>query len=447
MAVQAKPTTASLPDTLRLLTQVILPTYAKGPIIRRPGVVGFVERFDLDAKAVRQMQSMREKYGPGPLKMAVPFISRAMVMEPGHVSDLLERTPEPFGTSTVEKNAALSHFQPRGSLVSSGDERAVRRDLNERALQADRPVHDHGQRFIDVINEEARILLEQADRKGGELSWDPFFDAWFRVVRRVVFGDHMRDDKELTDLVFQLRRHGNWAFFKPKNTKLRDEMHRLLEGAIANAAPDSLAGLMKDMPADGENAPPDQVLQWLFAIDPAGMSVFRSLALLATHPQAMERARQEIRDDETGRQRMPFLRSTVLESQRLWPTTPFLLRQSTTKTAWGDTTLPDKTGLIIFTPYFHRDSDRLEFADRFAPEIWQDGRTTSHLSLVPFSAGPGICPGRWVVLLLTGAFIAALIDGRNVEVTSHHRKTMTPNAPLPGTMDNYTLRFQVSPQA
>src|SRR5690606_40191728 len=121
MAVQAKPTTASLPDTLKLLTQVILPTYAKGPIIRRPGVVGFVDRFDLDTKAVRTMQGLREKYGPGPLKMAVPFLSRAMVMDPGHVEDVLERTPEPFGTKTYEKNAALSHFQPRGSLISSGD--------------------------------------------------------------------------------------------------------------------------------------------------------------------------------------------------------------------------------------------------------------------------------------------------------------------------------------
>src|SRR5690606_28677518 len=149
-----------------------------------------------------------------------------------------------FGTSTDEKDAALSHFQPRGSLVSSGDERTVRRELNERALQTDRPVHDHGQRFIDVITEEARILLEQSDRKGGELGWDPFFDAWFRVVRRVVFGDHMRDDKEMTDQVFELRRQGNWAFFKPKNTDLRAEMHRLLEGAIENASPDSLAGML-----------------------------------------------------------------------------------------------------------------------------------------------------------------------------------------------------------
>jgi len=159
----------------------------------------------------------------------------------------------------------------------------------------------------------------------------------------------------------------------------------------------------------------------------------------------MERARQEIRDDETGRQRMPFLRSTVLESQRLWPTTPFLLRQSTTKTVWGDKNLPAKTGLIIFTPYFHRDTERLEFADRFAPEIWKDGRTSSHQSIVPFSDGSGVCPGRWVVLLLTGAFIAGLIDGREVTIASQH--TLGPDAPLPGTMDNYTLRFRVSPVA
>src|SRR5690606_40944002 len=92
-----------------------------------------------------------------------------------------------------------------------------------------------------------------------------------------------------------------------------------------------------------------------------------------------------------------------------------------------------------------RDTECLGFANRFAAELWEGGRTTSQLSVVPFGAGPGICPGRWVVLLLTGAFIAGLIDGREVKIASQH--TLGPDAPLPGTMDNYTLRFRVSPVA
>lgn len=445
MAVQASPSKASVPDTLKLLAEVIIPTVAKGPIIRRPKVVALAERFNLDTRAVRRVQTLRRTYGPGVLQLPVPFFPRAVVLDPDDVNDILERTPEPFATKTDEKTAALSHFEPKTSLISSGQERTVRRELNERALNSDQPVHHHGNTFVNVLQEEAAALLEDVDRNGGELAWDPFFDAWFRVVRRVVFGDHMRDEKELTDLVFQLRRNGNWAFFKPKNTDVRERMHALLEESITNAAPGSLAGMLAGMPADGENAPPDQVLQWLFAIDPAGMTTFRSLALLATHPEGMERARQEIRDDETGRQKLPFLRATVLESLRLWPTTPLLLRQSTTETAWESGTLPAKTGLLIFAPYFHRDESRLSFAHRFAPETWQDGNTSSDLALVPFSAGPGICPGRWVVLLLTSAFLGELIEGRDARITSQQK--LGPDTPLPGTLNNYGLRFRLSPVA
>jgi hypothetical protein len=46
---------ASLSDTIGLFAGVVAPTIAKGPIIRRPAMVGLAERLDLDRSAVRQM--------------------------------------------------------------------------------------------------------------------------------------------------------------------------------------------------------------------------------------------------------------------------------------------------------------------------------------------------------------------------------------------------------
>jgi hypothetical protein len=90
------------------------------------------------------------------------------------------------------------------------------------------------------------------------------------------------------------------------------------------AEPGSLAAVMARTRTTATTAPLHQVPQWLFAFDPAGMATFRALALLATHPQAAERGRAEARaaTAESGWHH-PFLRATVLEALRLWPTTPW----------------------------------------------------------------------------------------------------------------------------
>ena len=437
--------TASVPDTLKLLAEVVAPTLAKGPIIRRPAMVRLVERFDLDARAVRRVQALRERYGPVTLKTPIPGFNRALVISSDHVHEILQNTPEPFTTDSSEKHGALSHLQPRGSLISRRAERTVRREINELALQTNMPVHHHAARFVDIVNEEADTLLQWVGDRG-ELDYDTFFEAWFRVVRRVVFGDDARDDTELTDMSFQLRRDGNWAHFKPTKKALRERFLQRLQERIDTAAPDSLAGMFRDIPDAEAGDPNHQVPQWLFAYDPAGMTTFRSLAILASHPEAMARARQEVAGDESGGQYLPYLRATLLESLRLWPTTPLLLRQTTKETPLGGSTAGKDLGLLIFAPYFHRDETRLEFANRFAPEIWEGGKTASDLPLVPFSDGPGICPGRNVVLLTTTAFIARVISGHDLTLTSHHKDTMRPGA-LPATLDNFTTRFRLSPRA
>lgn len=194
MTSQDQIVTASLPDTLKLLAEVVVPTVAKGPIIRRPAMVGLVERFDLDARAVRRVQALRETYGPVTLKVPIPGFKRALVISPDHVHEILDRTPEPFTTDSSEKHGALSHLQPKGSLISRGHERTIRRDVNEVALQTGMPVHLHAEHFVDIVNEEADTLLRWVGDRG-ELAYDRFFEAWFRVVRRA--GRHRADGDEL----------------------------------------------------------------------------------------------------------------------------------------------------------------------------------------------------------------------------------------------------------
>lgn len=441
MATQNTIPTASIKDTLSMVAEVVLPTVAKGPLIRRRKMVAMAERFELDKRAVRRMQKLQEKYGPGPLMLRVPRWSRAVILAPEHVHQVLERTPEPFATETDEKRAALAHFEPRTSLISHGSERAERRRFHEEMLETPRPVHGFATRFIEVVHEEVSSLLEKAERDG-ELHWDPYVETWFRVVRRVVFGDSASNDHVLTDMVAKLRANANWAFMKPKQTDLRERFLSELETRLAKAEPGSLAGMIAAMPTTEEMAPSHQVAQWLFAFDNPGMATFRTLALLATHPEQAGKAREEIAEDESGRQHLPYLRACILESLRLWPTSPMILRQSTSETEWETGIMPDDTGILIYVPYFHRDDQHLPYADQFAPEVWMKERGSDDWPLIPFSAGPGLCPAANLVQLLTSAMLAALIDGREVRLTSSH--TLGPDQPLTGTLDFYALQFEVS---
>ncbi len=420
----------------------MLPTIAKGPIIRRPKVVGFFSRFELDSKAVSIVRDVHSRYPEGPLLLKLPIRKQAVVLAPGDVHTVLARSPEPFSPASSEKKAALSHFQPANVLISRGPVRSVRRALQEQVLDTDHPVHHLAHRFVPVVEEEMQHLLDEATRSGF-LPWADFLDAWYRVVRRVVFGDHAWDDKDLTAMVIRLRKDGNWAFLKPVRKQTRARFLQRINDELANAEPGSLAAVMAAAPeADGAE-PAQQVPQWLFAFDPAGMAVFRTLTVLATHPEAMAEARREIAGDTSGRRVLPYLRAAVLEALRLWPTTPMILRQTTRPVQWENGLMPAKCSVLVYAPYFHRDERSLRSAHNFSPERWLTEEDDGW-PLVPFSDGPVVCPGKQLVLLLTSAALAALVQGHDVRV--EEGQALDPSAPLPGTLDNYSVRLGVAPR-
>jgi cytochrome P450 len=431
---------ASLRDSVAVFLEVLVPTVAKGPVIRRPRMVALAERFGLDSTAVKRMQRLRRKYGRGPLRIHFPLGSRAVILSPEHVHRVLEETPEPFATASSEKVGALAHFEPKMALISHGADRAERRRFNEEVLDTALPAHRLAERFLQVVADEADGIL-QAARARGELTWDEFAPGWFRVVRRVVLGDGAAEDHELTAILDQLRSDANWSFFRPRRDRKREQFFERLGDHLARAEPGSLAAVMAETHATEQTAASHQPPQWLFAFDPAGMTTFRAFALLASHPEHAERAREEIRSREgTSFQLMPYLRACVLESLRLWPTTPMVLRETTAETTWETGRLEPGTGILVFAPFFHRDDRRLADAHRFAPELWLEERTREDWPLIPFSAGPGICPGRNLVLLVTSAMLAALLDERHPRLVSHR---LGPDEPLPGTLDNYSLRFSL----
>lgn len=433
---------ASLSERLAVLSQVVAPTVGKGPIIRRRRVVGMAERLALDARAVRLMARLRDRYGEGPLLLPIPGRIHAVALSPAVALRVLRETPDPFSPDTLEKHMALGQFEPETSLISRGPERAARRRLSEEALEAGCPVHSLADPMLAAAEEEAGRMLAAA---GGRLDWERFFPIWYGLGRRILLGEGARDDGDLTDLLARLRRRGNWVVLR-RREDLMAELHERIAGHLARAEPGSIAARIAAGPGGRAASPTHQVTQYLFAWDPAGMATFRALGLLAAHRGAMELAREEAAGD---RRMMPVLRATVMESLRLWPTTPAILRETTRDVDWDGAVMPKGTNILLFTPFLHRDPG-LSFADRFTPELWLDeGRGVRRagdgpLALVPFSHGPGICPAADLVPMMASAVLAALVTARSVRPVDPSR--LRADRPLPGTLDPYTLRFALGPR-
>jgi cytochrome P450 len=420
--------TASRLDTLKVAATVLGPTLAGGVIKPRPKVLGLLAKMQADTSAVRLMQDLRSRYGAPLVKLAVPGRSFALVLSADEVGHVLAESPEPFSPANLEKRAALEKFQPHGVLISDGGERQRRRALNERALETPRPLHHLTPVVQAKIQEEVAMLPTS-----GTLDWDQFAAVWWRIVRRVVLGDSARDDNTTTDLLALLRRSANWAYLSPRHSGLRERVLSRLRDHLARAEEGSLAEVIAQTPQSDDD-PASQAAHWLFAFDAAGMVSFRALALLATHPHARQLALEEKPPD------LPHLRASVLDTVRLWPTTPAILRD-TTKEVDG---LPAGTGLLVFAPFFHRDDQNLPYAHSFTPEIWLDGRAQQNPALVPFSAGPGECPARNLVLMVTSVLLAALLEKRDFLLTSGQK--LSAAHALPSTLDNFGLVFSVRPR-
>ncbi|GAA1128222.1 cytochrome P450 [Citricoccus alkalitolerans] len=420
-------------DQARVLMRVLLGPVIKGPIVRRPKAVGLAERIDADAAGVAEMQRLRSRHGAGPVQLRLPGRRIALLLDPEDVHRVLNGSPEPFSPAMLEKRGALNHFEPGNALVSSPRQRLSRRPFNEQVLETERPVHSHAEQMGAIITEEVEALLGHADFTG-TLDWDGFAVMWGRMVRRIVLGEGARDDHQVTDDLRRLRERGNFSYLVPQNRRLRDRFLGRLQEYVDHAEPGSLAEMVARTEASAEAEPVQQMPQWLFAFDAEAWATFRALSLLVSHPGAVERARAEMPQAPD----LPSLRTTVLESLRLWPTTPLILRDTTAETRWRNGVLPAGTAVVIFAPFFHRDDATLPEAHRFSPDLWMRDRGDGDWPLVPFSGGPGMCPGRNVVLLTSSLVLAELVGQRDL-VAEQPLDT----AVLPGTLNPFTSTFTV----
>jgi len=434
------PSSASIVENARFNSTVIVPNALQGLFRRRRAAVRAATAADVDGWAVGLLAGMRDKHSGGPVWVRVMTDRALLLLTPADAHRALEGSPDPFAPDPDGKRKGMVAFQPDALTISRGDEWRNRREFTEAVLETGAPMHGLADGFAATAREEAGALVGET---AGELTWDEWQRAFRRLARRVILGETARDDDELTGELAAMMDEANGM---PGRTSERytDFVERLVEYVDA-ADEGALVGLFDGAPSDERTKREGQVPHWLFAThDTLAINSFRALAAILSHPRQRGKALDEIggldeHADGSQIEALTYLEACLQEAMRLWPTTPMLSRVTLSDTDWQGERVPVGTQVLIVNTFFHRDRERLDYADRFLPEAWIDGDAAERWEFNHFSRGPQGCPGAGLALFCGKAMLASLLRAAEVEVTS----PLDPDRPMPHMLDFYSLRFRL----
>ena len=426
-------------DTLRLQWHVAIPAFFLGLVAPNRGFLSWFARRG-GGGAMRLLAQLPDKYRCEHLWCWFPVGRTLLVLAPESIDEVLRsdaNAADPF-----LKKAALSRFVPDSLVISSGDAWRARRPFNEKALDLGQP-HQHHGTFGEIARREAARLAGTGSR---ELRWSDFQGLGERISQQVVRGVNQVSPElsaELARLVgrsnFLLRQQGSFSAF-----------YERIDDDLANArASGPPACLMRDsatLVEKGGTTPmtrvPAQIGFWLFVLkDAVELHVARTLALIAAHPEAQQRVREEIRSAGGAHgdaiDRLHYLEACVMEQLRLWTPVPLLMRRATRDFTLRDA-IPVEMGgqLLIHAGFHHRDPRTFGAnADRFAPDAVVAG---GFPDVYFFSAHRQGCAGRSLVTFVLKATLATLLRDSRFELVE---PAIEPSR-IPYLYDHFGLRLR-----
>lgn len=433
---------ASLLENARFNALVIVPNALQGIFRRRRAAVAAATRANVDGHAVGVLEGMYRGHGGGPVWVRVIRDRALLLLAPADVHRALGGSPDPFASDPPAKRDGMVAFQPDALTISRGDAWRNRRAFTEAVLESEQPLPGRAERFVAIAEEEAAVLVAAAAPSDDELAWEPWNLAFRRITRRVILGDAAAEDEELSETLAGMMADANGM---PGKTSARYPgfIARLGE-YVAAADPESLAGRFAAAPADEQTKAVGQIPHWMFAAgDTLAINAFRALAAVASHPAQRARVIAELAvagGGAGGVHGLANLEACLEEAMRLWPTTTMLSRETVAETEWNGVAVPPGTQVLIPNTFLHRDRERFEYADRFAPEEWVDGSAAAEWSFNHFSRGPQGCPGTALALLLGKAALAAVLREHEVELVA---PALDPTRPMPHMLDYFGIRLRV----
>jgi len=169
-------------------------------------------------------------------------------------------------------------------------------------------------------------------------------------------------------------------------------------------------------PYDTDEAVRCEALLFLFAgFESASSTTAYALHLLAHHPEAQEKARQEAREWAShgfdALKDLPYIEAVVREGMRLYPIAHMLTRRVTRDITAGDYFIPADTRLLFNNLGISHSADVWDDPEAFRPERWIGKREQANqFASMPFGAGIRVCPGQRLATLEVKMIMAALLQ-------------------------------------
>jgi cytochrome P450 len=276
------------------------------------------------------------------------------------------------------------------------------------------------------------------------------FPALFRrVLAPVRYWRYVRlpSDRAL-DRSIQTVKAAIASFISQARARLRDnpELQRhprnLLE-AMINAADEGGSGV------DDRDVAGNVLVMLLAGEDTTANTLAWMIDLLHRHPQALQRAQDEVRrlapdpaqftPEQIGA--LDYLEACAHETMRLKPVAPMLPVQAVSDTTIAAIEVPAETLVVGLMRHDAVDAKHFPDPSAFVPERWLAGAaaapsaTSAKRVSMPFGAGPRVCPGRYLALMemkmamamLLGSFeIASVGTAHGGEAREHLSFSMGP---------------------
>lgn len=427
---------AGLLENARFNALVIVPNAVQGIFRRRRAPVAVATRAGIDGQAVGLLRGMARSSEGRPVWVQVIKNPALLLLDPADIERVLEGSPDPYASDPPAKRDGMVAFQPDAATISRGALWRNRRRFNEAVLRSSSGRSGGGKllkTWESICSEELeRLLTGPVAVSGGEIGWDPFHECVQRIARRLILGDGAAEDERLTELLGELMSDANGM--PGESGEGVRELEEMIGRHVERADRGSLAARFATAPADGRTNTLGQVPHWLFALgDTLAINALRALAVLASDDHVADRARES----------REYLSGCLQEAMRLWPTTAMLSRETTEDVELRGETVPAGTQVLIVNTFSHRDRDRVDYADRFTPEAWMDGRASAYGGFNFFSRGPQICPGTAIATGVGESLLAELLDGYELEALSPQ---LDLGEALPHMVDFFGIRVGVEPR-
>ncbi|MGQ9902933.1 MAG: cytochrome P450 [Anaerolineae bacterium] len=252
------------------------------------------------------------------------------------------------------------------------------------------------------------VAIEIANTKFGRL---------FQIPRWLPTPENRRERAALAKIDTLVRR-----FIQERRAVDREQLARrndLLSMLLLAANEDGAGGMTN------EQARNEICTLFLAGHETTAVTLSWACYLLAQHPEAQARLRQEVRSVSGSRpptvQDLPdlaYTRMVIQETLRLYPPAWITPREAQQDVQIGSQLVP--RGAVVFvSPWVsHRDERHFPGPDKFLPERWTDEfeKQLPKGAYIPFAAGPRVCIGNAFALMEARLILAAIVQRFELEL-------------------------------